>query len=174
MSRPNVTPTQREVYFDKDDVIVSKTDLKGKIVYANDVFLSIAGYGEGQVNGEPHNLIRHPDMPRTVFEMLWGELKAGREIFAYVKNMTNSGDHYWVLAHVTPSRDDSGAIVGYHSNRRVPERSAIGKVESLYGDIRRAEQSAPGPREALSAGRAVLDQALSAAGKPYDAFVFSL
>lgn len=174
MSRPSVMPTHKEVAFSKDDVIVSKTDLKGKIVYANDVFLSIAGYGEREVNGEPHNLIRHPDMPRTIFDLLWGELKAGREIFAYVKNMTKAGDHYWVLAHVTPSRDESGSIVGYHSNRRVPERSAIGKVEALYRDIRRAEQSAPGPREALTAGRAVLDQALAAAGKPYDAFVFSL
>lgn len=174
MSRPAIAPTQREVQFDQNDVIVSKTDLKGKIVYANDVFLGIAGYREGEVIGEPHNLIRHPDMPRTVFEMLWGELKAGREIFAYVKNMTTTGDHYWVLAHVTPSRDDAGTVIGYHSNRRVPQRSAIDKVERLYADILRAEKTAPGPREALTAGRAVLDAALAAAGKPYDAFVFSL
>jgi len=174
MARADVLPTGKEVFFDESDIIVSKTDLKGKITYANDVFLSIAGYSESEVVGAPHNMIRHPEMPRTVFELLWGELKTGREIFAYVKNMTKAGDHYWVLAHVTPSRGESGSIVGYHSNRRVPQRDAIGKVDALYRSMRVAEQTAPGPREALLAGRSVLDKALASAGKPYNSFVFAL
>lgn len=174
MARTETNPTGKEVFFDESDIIVSKTDLKGKITYANDVFLSIAGYAESEVIGAPHNMIRHPDMPRTVFELLWGELKAGREIFAYVKNMTKAGDHYWVLAHVTPSRGESGGIVGYHSNRRVPQRDAVSKVEALYRSMRIAEQTAPGPREALLAGRSILDNALASAGKPYNSFVFAL
>lgn len=174
MSRPPIQPTNQEVYFDTNDVIVSKTDLKGKIVYANDVFLQIAGYRESEVIGQPHNMIRHPDMPRSVFGFLWERIVGGKEVFAYVKNMTKSGDHYWVLAHVTPSYDESGSITGYHSNRRVPERSSVAKVSKLYGEMRRAETVASGPREGLQAGRAVLEQALAAAKQPYDAFVFSV
>lgn len=112
MARPAIHPTGREVFFDRSDVIVSKTDLAGRITYANDVFLAIAGYEEEEVLGEAHNLIRHPDMPRTVFAFLWEALKAGEEVFAYVKNMTKAGDHYWVLAHVTPSRDEAGQVIG--------------------------------------------------------------
>lgn len=174
MARADVIPTNREVYFSEEDIIVGKTDLKGKITYANDVFLSIAGYAETEVVGAPHNMIRHPDMPRSVFELLWGDLKAGREIFAYVKNMTKAGDHYWVLAHVTPSRDEAGTIVGYHSNRRVPKRAAVGRVDALYRSMQAAEAAAPGPREGLLAGRAVLENALSSAGQPYGSFVFAL
>ncbi len=174
MARPAIQPTGREVHFAPDDVIVSKTDLAGRITYANDVFLAIAGYAEEDVLGEAHNLIRHPDMPRTVFAFLWEALKAGEEVFAYVKNMTKTGDHYWVLAHVTPSRDAAGAVTGYHSNRRVPDRGAVERVSALYAEIRRAEQAAPGPREALQAGRALLDARLAAAGLSFNAFVFSL
>ncbi|WP_119421266.1 PAS domain-containing protein [Desertibaculum subflavum] len=174
MARSSISPTGKEVFFDPDDVIVSKTDAKGKLVYANDVFLSIAGYREGEVLGQPHNMIRHPDMPRSVFAVLWETIQSGREIFAYVKNMTKSGDHYWVLAHVTPSRDAAGSIVGFHSNRRVPSRSAIEQVEPLYGEMRRAEIAAAGPREAIAAGKEVLQRALDAAGKSYAAFIFSI
>ncbi|MDH3236791.1 MAG: PAS domain-containing protein, partial [Alphaproteobacteria bacterium] len=119
------TPTGREVFFDRDDLIVSKTNLKGHITYANDIFCDIAGYTEADVIGQPHNMIRHPDMPRCVFKLLWDTIQAGAEIFAYVVNMAKNGDHYWVLAHVTPSYDANGSIIGYHSTRRVPNPQTI-------------------------------------------------
>lgn len=174
MARSQIQPTGREVFFDVDDVIVSKTDNKGRIVYANDVFLSIAGYTEREVLGQPHNMIRHPDMPRSLFGLLWETIQSGSEMFGYIKNMTKNGDHYWVLAHVTPSRDAEGNIIGFHSNRRVANRKAIEHIEQIYEDMRRAEQGAPGPREALVAGRQALERALAAAGKNYAQFVFSL
>ncbi len=174
MARSAVHPTSREVFFDSNDVIVSKTDLTGKLTYANDVFLAIAGYEEEDVLGEQHNLIRHPDMPRSVFALMWEKLKAGEEVFAYVKNMTRTGDHYWVLAHVTPSADIGGQVVGYHSNRRVPDRAAVARAEALYAEILRTEKAAAGPREALAAGRAMLDEQLVRTGLSFNAFVFSL
>lgn len=174
MSRPTVTPTDREVFFGSDEVIVSKTDLKGIITYANDVFLNIAGYSEDEVLGQPHNLIRHPDMPRCVFWLLWNEVQAGREIFAYVKNMTKSGDYYWVLAHVTPSRDAGGQIVGYHSNRRTPERKAVATIDRLYKDLLAVERREQSPKDGLAAGIAALNRQLEQAGIGYDEFVFSL
>jgi len=77
-----IEPTGQEVHFDRNDLIVSKTNLKGHITYANDIFLDIAGYTEEEVIGKPHNLIRHPDMPRCVFKLLWDTLQSGTEIFA--------------------------------------------------------------------------------------------
>ncbi|MDD3445046.1 MAG: PAS domain-containing protein [Zavarzinia sp.] len=174
MSRPIVSPTTREVFFDRDEIIVSKTDLKGIITYANDIFLGIAGYTEAEVLGQPHNLIRHPDMPRAVFALLWQEVQAGREIFAYVKNMAKSGDFYWVLAHVTPSCDDAGRIIGYHSNRRTPERKAVEAASPLYAAVRAIEQAQASPKDGLAAGLAALQGHLDKVGMSYGEFVFSL
>ena len=116
----HVTPSGRETFFPASELIVSKTDLKGRLTYANGLFCQIAGYRESELIGQPHSMIRHPDMPRSVFRLLWDTIEDRREIFAFVKNMASSGDHYWVFAHVTPSFDAAGAMIGYHSNRRAP------------------------------------------------------
>ncbi len=131
MKRYTVQPTGREQVFSANDIIVSKTDVKGLITYANQTFLKVSGYSEEELLGEPHNIIRHPDMPQCVFKLLWDTLERGQEIFAYVKNMCKNGDHYWVFAHVTPTFNDSKQIVGYHSSRRLPERPQV----KLFGDI---------------------------------------
>jgi PAS domain S-box-containing protein len=112
-----VQPTGRERTWGDEELIVSKTDLKGIITYANRTFLSVAGYTEQEILGKPHSIIRHPDMPRCVFKLLWDTIESGNEIFAYVKNMAKNGDHYWVFAHVTPTLDAHGNIIGYHANR---------------------------------------------------------
>jgi PAS domain S-box-containing protein len=145
-------PTNIEVYFDDGEIIVSKTDFKGRITYANDVFLDIAGYAEREVLGQPHSIIRHPDMPRSVFKLLWDTVLSGQEIFAYVKNMAKSGDHYWVFAHVTPSLNSAGQVVGFHSNRRVPHRSAIDAIAPVYADLIRIESQQRNGKDALAAG----------------------
>ena len=120
-----VTLTGRERFFDDRDIIVSKTNLQGHITYANRVFLDIAGYREDEVLNQPHKILRHPDMPRCIFKLMWETIESGREVFAYVINRCKDGDHYWVYAHVTPSFDMSGKIIGYHSNRRVPQREIL-------------------------------------------------
>lgn len=128
------TVTGKEVFFGDNEIIVSKTDLKGYLTYANDVFLDIAGYTEAEVLGKPHSLIRHPRMPRCIFKLLWETISGGGELFAYVMNRCKNGDHYWVLAHVTPSRNEAGEIIGYHSSRRVPNRKILeGTIVPLYG-----------------------------------------
>jgi len=108
MARQDVPLTGVERFFDADEVIVSKTDLKGRITYANRVFQRVAGYGEAELMGAPHSIVRHPAMPRCVFKLLWDTLEAKQEIFAYVINRARNGDHYWVFAHVTPSFDAGG------------------------------------------------------------------
>ena len=132
----------KEIFFSQDQLIVSKTDLAGRITYANDVFLDIAGYKLGEIVGKPHNIIRHPAMPKSVFRLLWERLKKGKEIFAYVVNSTKNGDYYWVLAHVTPSFAD-GQMIGFHSTRRQPNREVISaQVEPLYKQLVQIERSA--------------------------------
>src|SRR4051812_38773309 len=85
-----VRPTMTERFFDKNDIIVSKTDLKGSLTYVNRVFMAISDFDEADLLGQPHSVIRHPDMPRATFKLLWDHLEDGREVFAYVKNMTKS------------------------------------------------------------------------------------
>ncbi len=174
MAHNRITPTGRERRLGHNDIIVSKTDLKGHITYANRTFLAIADYEEDEVLGQPHNLIRHPEMPRTIFQLLWEEIQAGREIFAYVKNLCKNGDHYWVFAHVTPTFDVNRQITGYHSNRRAPDRSAIEAVSRLYARLLEAERSAPRPKEQLVRGRAELEAFLRQEGLSYEQFCFRL
>ncbi len=163
-----------EKTFSPDELIVSKTDTRGIITYANDIFLKIAGYKESEVIGMPHNFIRHPAMPHCAFKLLWDRIKTGKEIFAYVVNRTRTGDHYWVLAHVTPSFDAQGQIIGYHSNRRCPSRAAIAKVEPLYRMLSQIEASKSTPREGMEAAHAELIRILEKDNISYDEFVLSL
>lgn len=160
--------------FGSDEIIVSKTDPRGRIIYANEVFLRMAGYTEGEILGKPHNIIRHPQMPRCVFKFLWDTIGAGREIFAYVLNRSKNGDHYWVFAHVTPTFDASRTIVSYHSNRRSPRREAVEKAKTLYGELLAIENSHADPKAGMAASTQALLDKLSAIGVPYDEFVFSL
>ena len=174
MARRDVPLTGVERFFEPDEVIVSKTDLKGRITYANCVFQRVAGYTEEELLGVPHSIVRHPDMPRCVFKLLWDTLGAGQEIFAYVVNRAKNGDHYWVFAHVTPSYDTNGTIVGYHSSRRVPERSAIDKVIPLYRTLLEIEESHPDRKQGMDAAFNTVVALLKEKGIGYDEFVFSL
>ena len=169
-----ITPTDEEVTFDDNQIIVSKTDLKGRMTYVNRVFMEISGYTENELLGQPHNLIRHPDMPRTVFKFLWDTINDGQEIFAYVKNMTKSGAYYWVFAHVTPTIGANGQITHFHSNRRTPDRDALEKIIPLYDSLLKEEGRHANSKDGLSAAVALFEKTLEQAGTPYDEFVFSL
>lgn len=168
-------PTTTERRFDENEIIVSKTDLKGHMVYVNRVFMAISDYDESELLGQPHSMIRHPDMPRCVFKLLWDRLQSGKEIFAYVKNMTKTGDFYWVLAHVTPTILASGETVGYHSNRRVPDRRILdGTIVPLYRSLKEIEDRDADRRAGLQKSSEKLATILKEKGVSYDEFIFSL
>jgi PAS domain S-box-containing protein len=169
-----IVPTGRERAFSPDDIIVSKTDATGHLTYVNDVFLDVSRFDEADLIGRPHNVIRHPDMPSAVFRLLWEEIQAGREIFAYVVNVAADGAHYWVLAHVTPTFGTGGQVVGFHSNRRTATPGALVHVVPVYARIRRAELAAGRRSEAVLAGTAELDAVLAEADTTYDRWVWSL
>ncbi len=174
MARPTLPPTGRERTWPENRIIVSKTDTKGIITYANEVFCAVSGYTAAELEGQNHNLIRHPDMPRAVFKLLWDTIAAGDEIFAYVVNQAKSGDHYWVFAHVTPTFDAARRIVGYHSSRRVPNRDAVAKVVPLYRQLKAIEDGAANPKAGMEASVAALLAILAERKIAYDEFVFSL
>lgn len=174
MKATQVRPTGVERTFADDEIIVTKTDLRGILTYANDVFLRISALTEDEAIGQPHNLIRHPDMPRAVFKLLWDTLSDGRELFAYVVNLASDGAHYWVLAHVTPSFDANGRMVGFHSNRRRPDPAAVSAVSEFYARLRAEERQHSSTPAALDASWQMLQQALTDRGQTYEEYVWEL
>jgi PAS domain S-box-containing protein len=168
------TSAHQEVVIKEDDFIVSKTDPKGKITYCNRIFIEIAGYPEAELLGQPHNIIRHPDMPRSVFRALWQTLQAGQEFFGIIKNRTRNGGYYWAFANVTPSHDEKGQLLGYYSVRRCPRRESIAQLEPVYRAMKEEEQRHDSAREAMDASWAILQQQLDQAGKSYEEFILGL
>ncbi|MBQ0943976.1 PAS domain-containing protein [Ideonella sp. 4Y16] len=131
--------------------LVSTTDLKGRITYCNAAFIEVSGYARDELMGQPHNLIRHPDMPAEGFRDLWATIEAGRPWTGVVKNRRKDGRHYWVQANVTPIVED-GRPVGYLSVRGVPTREQVAACEALYATMR-AEAQAGRLLHVLKAGR---------------------
>ncbi len=170
----NPIPVDEEIKFSTDEIIVSKTDLKGRITYANDVFCRVAERTTAETIGKSQNIIRHPDMPRAIFKLLWTTLQRGEEMFAYIKNMSATGKYYWVLAHVTPSYDSANNIIGYHSNRRLPDMAGVRSVLPLYERLKAEEQRHASPKEALEKGVALLENMIRESGRSYDEFIWGL
>ncbi len=163
------TPINHEVPFPDNEFIVSKTDLKGKITYGNALFIKLSGYTEEELLGAPHSILRHPDMPKAVFKLLWDTIQAGNEIFAYVKNLAKDGSYYWVEAQVTPSFDDNGTIIAYHSVRRKPSSKTINMITQVYSQMLSIEG-----KSGVEASAKYLFDLLKQKGVSYDEFIFSL
>jgi PAS domain S-box-containing protein len=173
MTSLRITPTTQEKVMREGDLIVSKTDLKGRITYGNRTFHDYSGFAETELLGTQHNIVRHPDMPRAVFKLLWDRLQAGQEVFAFVKNISKDGSFYWVFANITPSYDAQGTLLGYFSVRRKPNPKAIKQVEPIYRQMLQAERSA-GTRDAIAASTQLLTNTLAANQVSYDDFVMGL
>lgn len=173
-----IIPTQREIVMRDDDFIVTKTDHVGRLTYCNPIFIEFSGYTEQELLGQQHNIVRHPDMPRTVFCLLWQTIRAGEEFFGYVKNLCKDGSYYWVYATVTPSFNlDSNPqkpeIIGYFSVRRKPDKVKLQAIQDLYQDMLNAEKRAT-RGDAIAAGMEVLDQLIQPTGKDYREFILTL
>ena len=158
-----------EKKMDKNDFIVSKTDLKGRITYVNKIFMAMADYTEEELLGQPHNIIRHEDMPKAVFKYLWDTIPKKQEVFAYVINKTKKGDEYWVFANVTASLDDSGKLIGYYSVRRKPNEKALEIIKPLYKKMLEVERSS-----GVEASFKVLTDILQDKGIGYDELIISI
>ncbi|TCZ55256.1 methyl-accepting chemotaxis protein [Roseicella aquatilis] len=133
--RNNGPVTNRETLLEDGAQLVSETDLGGRITFANDTFVAVSGFGREELIGAPHNIVRHPDMPKQAFADLWATVKAGMPWEGLVKNRSKDGGFYWVHANVTPVIED-GQLRGYISIRSKPGREAVARAEALYADIR--------------------------------------
>ncbi len=159
----------KEIILQEDVLITSKTDLKGSIIYANADFLKYAGYKMEEILYKPHNIVRHKDMPRTVFKCLWDTVTQGKEIFAFVKNKDKSGNFYWVFANITASFDENGKIINYYSVRRYPNRKALPLIESLYKTLLEKEKEG-----GMKLGVETLMQVVASYNMGYNELVLSL
>lgn len=168
-----IEPTNVEKKMRENDFIISKTDLKGRITYCNRIFMEFAKYSEEELLGKPHSIIRHPDMPKAVFKLLWDTIQDKKEINAYVKNLSADGSYYWVFANITPVLDENGEVAGYYSVRRKPDEKAIETVKGLYSKLLH-EETFGGKKDGMEASTKSLNNILTEQGTTYEEFIFSL
>lgn len=141
-TRKRPIPIDQEVEWDKNLTIMSKTDLFGTIEYANDIFTKVCGYEDYELMGQPHSIIRHPDMPKVVFKVLWENIKAGNQFHGIVKNLAKSGKYYWVITNFEYLRDDNGNIIKYIAKRKaVPTAIIKNHIEPLYKKLLQIEEA---------------------------------
>lgn len=160
--------TDNEITFDENTLLVTKTDIKGKITYANRAFIDIVKIEEKDLIGKAHNIVRHPDMPKVIFMLLWKYLKNGKEINAYVKNLCGDGSYYWVMANVTPSYFKD-KVVGYHSARRKPSKKALDYIIPLYKELLAIEKTS-----GVDGSTEKMREILQEKGVKYDEFILSI
>ncbi len=140
--KKNLPVTDHEISMGSNTILASKTDLKGKITFVNQAFIDISGYTREELIGQPHNLVRHPDMPPAAFADLWETIKAGNPWTGFVKNRAKSGDFYWVKANASPEYTN-GKISGYISIRTAPTQAEIATLGEVYKKVWKGEVTLP-------------------------------
>jgi PAS domain S-box-containing protein len=161
--------TNNEKVLNVNDFIVSKTDTKGKIIYCNEIFANIAGYPPADIIGANHNLIRHPDMPKLAFKLVWDLIQNKDEFFGFVKNLCADGSYYWVFAYITADVDNNGNITSYTSVRRKMPQSAIDIITPIYKQLLDAERSG-----GVQASQQILNELLEKHNLGYREFIINL
>ena len=161
--------TNNEKKLGDDDFIISKTNLKGKIIYCNEIFTEMSGYNATDLIGANHNIIRHPDMPKIAFKVAWDLIQQKKEFFGFVKNLRKNGGYYWVFTYITADLDSRGNIISYTSVRRKPPQSAIDAITPVYKLLVDAER-----RGGMEASQRVLVDFLAEKKMSYDELVTAL
>ncbi len=138
MQRPQAI--DEEYYYEEGRAIISETDLKGKITFANRKFCEIAAYAKEELIGQPHSIIRHPDMPKSAFKQMWETIQTGQIWHGLVKNLRKDGLYYWVDTTIEPEYDKNGHITGYIAARKPASRKDIQEIEIAYKRMRENEQ----------------------------------
>lgn len=164
------TPVNQEIKLDPKRYIVSKTDAKGIIEYGNDYFVEISGYKENELMGKPHSIVRHPDMPKVAFKLMWERISQGRNFMAIVKNMAKDGRYYWVVTEFEPKVDAlSNEIKGYTAFRRAAPQKAIDAITPIYAKLLEIEAEG-----GMESSEKYFKGFLEEQGKSYDQFIDEL
>lgn len=169
MSIARPTPTDREIKLNPKKMIVSKTDVSGRIIYGNEYFCEVSGYKESELVTSPHNILRHPDMPKAIFYIMWQYLASGRNIVAVVKNMAKNGDYYWVTTDFDIRRDALGNIKYYAAFRQAAPRHVIIEMEKIYAKLLEIEKE-----HGMKASVAYFEAFLEEKNMNYDQFIEEL
>ena len=167
MLRP--IPTNNEIVLDPFKTIMSKTDKKGIIEYANDYFMEISGYKEWELMGKAHNIVRHPDMPKVIFKLLWDNIKAGKGIYAIVKNLAKNGDYYWVIADFKIVEDENGNVEAIYARRKAVPQKVKDKITPIYAVLNELEKNT-----GVAASEAYFNGKLEDAGMTYNSFILNM
>jgi len=139
MTRPS--PTNKEIKLNSKRYIVSKTDAKGIIEYGNDYFVEIAGYKESELIGKPHSIVRHPDMPKIAFKLMWDRISQGKNFMAVVKNLCKDGSYYWVVTDFEPKIDPlTNEIISHTAFRKAAPQKAIDTMAPIYAKLLEVEK----------------------------------
>jgi len=163
-------PIDYEIVLSQKRYIVSKTDAKGVILYANDYFMEISGYSEAELIGKPHSIVRHPDMPKIVFKMMWDRINNGKNIMAVVKNLAKDGRYYWVVTEFEPKVDPiTNEIVAHTAFRKAAPRDAIETMIPIYAELLKVEQLG-----GMEASEKYLREFLEDSNITYDDFIDDL
>lgn len=173
-SKNSITIIDEEISMGDEQFIVSKTDLRGYLTYANRTFMEMSALSEDKLLNVNHNVIRHPDMPKGVFKLVWMTIKKEKEFFGFVKNLRSDGRYYWVFANITPEYDVNGKLAGYLSVRRKPPISALDVIEPIYQEMLTIEKSANSDKIAEEKSIEFLQQQLDNLNVNYQDFVISL
>jgi hypothetical protein len=161
------TPVDKEIELDPKRYIMSKTDAKGIIEYGNEYFVEISGYKESELVGKPHNIIRHPDMPKVVFKLMWDRIQQQKNIFALVKNLSKSGRYYWVLTDFDVKVNKAtNEILGYFAYRRAAPKHAVKEIEKLYAKLVEIEKE-----QGMEGSEKYLQGYLEENGTTYDKYI---
>ena len=166
-----IQPTNTEQELSDDEFIILKTDLQGTMTYANSSFIHFSGYEESELIGQPHKMLRHPDMPRAIFRLMWDTLEDNREFFGYLKYLRKDGGYFWVFANLTPSFDDNQKVNGSFSVLRKPHPTRLSFFSDLYPQMVEREKQISTDTESMDASTEVLSSAID--GRDYDEFIFN-
>jgi len=135
-------PRDEAIELDPKRYIVSETDAKGNITYCNEYFREVSGYTEDELIGAPHNIVRHPDMPKVVFKLLWETISKGKNINAIIKNLAKDGRYYWIFTEFEIRKNtDTGEIIGYHASRKTISKFVIEIIAELYAKLLEIEKT---------------------------------
>ncbi len=146
-------------------MIVSKGDAEGNITYTNPIFMKISGYSQGELLDKPHSILRHPDMPKVIFKYLWDNIKEGKDVIAYVKNLCKDGGYYWVIAQVRVAKNPDGSFRNYVSTRRAITDNAKKTISDLYAKLLEIEKN-----EGVEASEKALEAFLQENGQSFATF----
>ena len=164
------TPTNKEIKLSSKRYIVSKTDAKGIIEYGNDYFVEISGYTEEELIGQPHSIVRHPDMPKIAFKLMWDRIKEGKNFMAVVKNLAKDGSYYWVVTDFEPKVDPiTNEIISHTAFRKAAPQNAIDTIAPIYAKLVELEKYS-----GIKASETYLREFLESNNTTYDAYINSL